>query len=140
MAMFANKGSQESLTEINITPLVDVMLVLLIVFMVTAPLLQQGLPVNLPEAKAPAIKRTKKDLIVTVQSNGKIFIGEDKTEIPIKKLEAELKGIFFNNKEKDLFIKADSELQYGTVIKIMALGKRAGANRIGMLTQPEKGS
>jgi len=130
-------GHNRVLNEINVTPFVDVILVLLIIFMVTAPLLQQGLPVNLPEAAAPALKRTKTDIIVTIKRNGDIFIGDDNTVIPIDDLEERLIGLFAAREDKDLFIKADTDLPYGTVVKVMSLAKKAGVDRIGMLTQPE---
>lgn len=87
MAMERKWGKMKSLSEINVTPLVDVALTLLIVFMITAPLLQQGLPVNLPEASAPALKRAKEDIILTVQNNGAIYIGDDKIMIPMDEIE-----------------------------------------------------
>ena len=130
-------GHSRMLSEINITPFVDVMLVLLIIFMVTAPLLQQGLPVHLPEAAAPALKRTKADVIVTVQKDAGIFIGDDRSRIPIEELEARLTAIYQANEEKDLFIKADTDIRYGLVVKVMSLAKKAGVDRIGMITQPE---
>jgi biopolymer transport protein TolR len=133
-----NGSNQRRLaSDINITPFVDVVLVLLIIFMVTAPLLQQGLPVNLPEAASPALKRTKKDVILTVQKGNKIFIGDDPTEIPLEELQGRLTAIYDIKEQKDLFIKADTDLRYGTVIKIMSIAKKAGIDRIGMITQPE---
>ncbi len=130
-------GHHRLSSEINITPFVDVMLVLLIIFMVTAPLLQQGLPVNLPQAQSQALKRTKSDVVVTVQKGGQIFIGDDQALVPIDELEARLMAIYATKQEKDLFIKADTELLYGTVIKVMSIAKKAGVDRIGMITQPE---
>lgn len=137
----ANGNSRNRmLSEINITPFVDVMLVLLIIFMVTAPLLQQGLPVNLPEAAAPALKRTKTDIILTLQAGGSVFLGDDKAPIPMEELEGRLTGIYSAKEDKDLFIKADTNLRYGAVVKVMSLAKKAGAHRIGMITQPEAGN
>jgi len=131
------KTHHTMLSEIIITPLVDVALVLLIVFMITAPLLQQGLPVNLPEAAAPALKRTKTDVIVTVQHGGRVFIGDDNTPIPLDELMGRLDAIFHSKKQKDLFIKADTDVKYGLVVKVMSAAKKAGVDRIGMITQPE---
>lgn len=133
----SGKGHHRLNPDINITPFVDVMLVLLIIFMVTAPLLQQGLPVNLPEAQAQALKRTKADIIVTVQKDGTVFIGDEATAIPIDRLEEQLTAIYATKEQKDLFIKADKDLLYGLVIKIMSIAKKAGVDRIGMMTQPE---
>lgn len=137
--MMSNQNGNHGrmLSEINITPFVDVMLVLLIIFMVTAPLLQQGLPVHLPEAQAPALKRTKADVILTLQKGGGIFLGDDKASIPPDELEGRLSAIYSAKDEKDLFIKADSDLSYGMVVKAMSLAKKAGVDRIGMITQPE---
>ena len=132
-----HKGRRQFLNEINVTPIVDVSLVLLIIFMITAPLLQQGLPVNLPKAAAPTLKRTKTDVIVTIQRDGNVFIGDDEKTIPLKDLNAELEKIYADRDNRDLFIKADAELRYGTVVKVMAIAKKAGVERIGMLTQPE---
>ncbi|HPW45304.1 MAG TPA: biopolymer transporter ExbD [bacterium] len=140
MAMERKWGKMKSLSEINVTPLVDVALTLLIVFMITAPLLQQGLPVNLPEASAPALKRAKEDIILTVQNNGAIYIGDDKIMIPMDEIEGRLSAIFSQRQQKDLFIKADTDLRYGDVIRIMSIAKKAGVDRIGMITQPEKGN
>ncbi len=130
-------GHNRALNEINVTPFVDVILVLLIIFMVTAPLLQQGLPVNLPQAAAPSLKRTKTDIIITIKKNGTIYIGDDATPVPLGDLEERLIGLYAAREQKDLFIKADTDLRYGAVIKVMSLAKKAGVDRIGMLTQPE---
>lgn len=137
MIVHTGKGHHRLVSDINITPFVDVMLVLLIIFMVTAPLLQQGLPVNLPQAQAQALKRAKTDIVVTIQKGDQIFIGDDQTVIPIDKLEEQLTAIYATKEQKDLFIKADTDLLYGTVIKVMSIAKKAGVDRIGMITQPE---
>jgi len=137
MSIRIGLSPKETLSEINITPMVDVALVLLIIFILTAPLLQQGLPVNLPEAAAPALKRTKKDVILSVQTDGKLYIGDDKVAIPMDELAARLNAIYSRRQQKDLFIKADKDLRYGTVIRVMSLSKKAGVNRIGMITTPE---
>jgi biopolymer transport protein TolR len=137
-AMAMQTGRQDKvLSEINITPFVDVMLVLLIIFMVTAPLLQQGLPVNLPEAAAPALKRSKTDVMLTIQEKGFVFLGDDRAPIPLNEVEGRLMAIYQAKIEKDLFIKADRNVRYGEVIKVMSLAKKAGVDRIGMITQPE---
>ena len=131
------KGHNRMLSEINITPLVDVALVLLIVFMITAPLLQQGMPVNLPEAAAPALKRTKTDVIVSIQGDGKVYLGDDNEVIPDDELEGRLMAIYQAKDQKDLFIKADRNVRYGKVVNVMSVAKKAGVDRIGMITQPE---
>ena len=130
-------GHNRVLNEINVTPFVDVILVLLIIFMVTAPLLQQGLPVNLPHAAAPALKRTKTDIIVTIKRDGNIYIGDDPTVVPLSELQERLTGLYAAREDRDLFIKADTDLRYGAVVKVMSIAKKAGVDRIGMLTQPE---
>ena len=136
------KTHNRMVSEIIITPLVDVALVLLIVFMITAPLLQQGLPVNLPEAAAAALKRAKTDVIVTVQKGIEgdvIYIGDENTPIPMDELMGRLSAIFQSKQQKDLFIKADTDVRYGLVVKVMSAAKKAGVDRIGMITQPELG-
>jgi len=138
MLVHKGKGGHHRLNpDINITPFVDVVLVLLIIFMVTAPLLQQGLPVNLPEAQAQALKRTKADIIVTVQKGGEIYLGDEATPVPLERLEEQLTAIYATKDQKDLFIKADKDLLYGLVVRIMSIAKKAGVDRIGMITQPE---
>lgn len=132
-----HKGHRQFLSEINVTPIVDVSLVLLIIFMITAPLLQHGLPVNLPKAAAPSLTRSKTDVIITIQRDGNIFIGDDQKTVPLKELDTELAKIYADRDNRDLFIKADADLRYGTVVKVMAIAKKAGVERIGMLTQPE---
>ncbi len=140
MGMGISNGTHDKkglLSEINVTPLVDVFLTLLIIFMITAPLLQQGMSVNLPKAAAPALKRAKTDVILSVQRDGSVYLGDDKAIIPMDEIEGRLAAIYANRETKDLFIKADTDIKYGTVVTLMSKAKKAGIDRIGMITQPE---
>lgn len=136
--MKVNGTHNKALAEINVIPFCDILLVLLIVFMITAPLMQQGLDVNLPQASSPAISREKTDIIITMRQNGEIFIGDDPAPVTTGFLEKKLGDIYENKEKKDLFIKADSDIKYGEVVKVMSIAKNAGVVRIGMVTQPEK--
>ncbi|HOX44245.1 MAG TPA: protein TolR [Myxococcota bacterium] len=134
MSMSTGSGDA-TLSEINVTPLVDVMLVLLIIFMVTAPLMQQGVEVDLPQTDAAPIDSKEQDrLVLTIQKDRKIFVGE--TEVAREELEAKLTANEKLKRDKELYLKADRELPYGVVVDIMALLKRAGVDQVGMLTEP----
>ncbi len=134
----SSNGHQDSLAEINITPLVDVILVLLIIFMVTAPLLSQGLDVRLPQASAPAIERSEQDVIMTIDREGRIFLQNDSHPFRLEDLETKITAVFQRRDKKDLLIRADQNIAYGTVVKAIALAKKAGVERIGMVTEEEK--
>lgn len=136
--MFNNHTHNKPLAEINVIPFCDILLVLLIIFMITAPLLQQGLDVNLPQASAPAMEKEKTDVILTMRKNGEIFIGDESTPFNTDTLAGKLDVIYRNKEKKDLFIKADTDIKYGEVVKVMSLAKEAGIQRIGMVTQPPK--
>jgi biopolymer transport protein TolR len=123
-----------SITEINVTPLVDVMLVLLIIFMVTAPMLQTGIDVNLPQAKAQTIPDDEGKLILTVTKDKRVFLG--KLQIPWDDVEKSLKNNAKLNADKELYLHADRGLLYGDVVKIMAAVKQAGVDKLGMVTDP----
>jgi len=123
-----------SITEINVTPLVDVMLVLLIIFMVTAPMLQTGVDVNLPQAKAQTIPDDEGKLILTVTKDKRVFLG--KLQIPWDDVEKMLKNNAKLNEDKELYLHADKDLLYGDVVKIMAAVKQAGVDKLGMVTDP----
>lgn len=125
----------ETLSEINVTPFVDVMLVLLIIFMVTAPLIQQGVDVNLPEATAKGLKSPEDPKILTIDKSGKIYF--DKHEVAMEKLRGFVAAVKENTGLEELYLKADKDVPYGTVVKVMAEIKAAGIDRLGMITLPE---
>jgi biopolymer transport protein TolR len=122
-----------SLSEINVTPLVDVMLVLLVIFMVTAPMLKMGIGVNLPQAEtqsAPA----EEGLTLTVTPDRYIHIEGQPTNIFL--LETRLRQYFFRREKKVIFIQADESLNYGYVIQIIDIAKKIGVEQVGLITEP----
>jgi biopolymer transport protein TolR len=124
-----------AISDINVTPFVDVMLVLLIIFMVTAPLIQQGIDVQLPKTQATGLPTDMEPLIVAVKRDGSIYV--QKTKVKSKELESKLTKILENRGEGEIFLRADARVNYGTVAKTLAILRRAGAKRIGMVTEPE---
>ena len=122
------------LSEINVTPMVDVMLVLLIIFMVTAPLIQQGVDVNLPAASTPAMKVDTEKLVLTITRERKAYLG--KVEIPFAKLQERLSTNAKLATDKELYLHADRSLPYGLVVEAMAAARNAGVERVGMVTDP----
>jgi biopolymer transport protein TolR len=122
------------MSEINVTPFVDVMLVLLIIFMVTAPMMIQGVEVNLPQTTAKRIKTQEDPLIITVNKKKEIFL--ETHRIKLDDLENKTKKIFENRREKDLLLKADKDVPYGFVIKVVSRVKKAGIDKLGMVTEP----
>ncbi|GAM08541.1 biopolymer transport protein ExbD [Geobacter sp. OR-1] len=123
-----------TMSQINVTPLVDVMLVLLVIFMVTAPMMQQGVQVNLPKAETKALKSPEEAIVVSIEKSGRIFI--DKNEVPQGELKTKLAAMFVNRAKKEVFLKADRDVPYGEVVKTMAEIKGAGVERLGMVTEP----
>jgi biopolymer transport protein TolR len=137
--MAASGGSgRQTLTEINVTPLVDVMLVLLIVFMVTAPLIQQGVQVKLPEARAKAIDAEEQKLVLSIRSDRALFLGtgDDAARVPLDRLEELLRANARAMKDRELYLMADRSLPYGFVVEVMATVQRAGIVNLGMITNP----
>jgi biopolymer transport protein TolR len=130
------KRNNESkpLADINVTPLVDVVLVLLIIFMVTAPMLQMGIDVNLPRVKSKSIDVTEEKLILTINSGKEIYINKNKTSIT--DLGAKLGSIFANRIDREVFMRADKNVPYGFVVEVMSEVRRAGVDRLGMITEP----
>jgi biopolymer transport protein TolR len=123
------------MSEINVTPMVDVMLVLLIIFMITAPLLAVGVPIDLPQSKAPPIQSTEEPLTITINSKGKIFLQE--TEIKYDELVPRLQAISENGYDKRVYIRGDKNVDYGTVMKVMGALKGAGFNKLNLVTDVE---
>lgn len=135
MAMSSGGGRETgTLAEINVTPLVDVMLVLLIVFMVTAPILQTGVDVTLPDAKAQTIPDETGKLIVTVTKDKRVFIG--RLEIPFADVETKLRSNAKLQADHEAYLHADTALTYGDVVKVMAAIKLAGGDKMGLITDP----
>ena len=121
-----------AMSEINVTPFVDVMLVLLIVFMVTAPLLTVGVPVDLPKTRAPAMGQDKEPLSVTVGKDGTIFL--QKLPVPLDELVPKLTAIAGNGYNQRIFVRGDQTVGYGKVMEVMGLLSAAGFTRIGLVT------
>ena len=120
------------LAEINVTPLVDVMLVLLIIFMVTAPIMQQGVDVDLPEARAQTMTNDEGKLILTVTRDKRVYLG--KMEIPFAEMEEKLKANAKVQQDREVYLHADKKLEYGVIVQVMAAMKNAGVDRLGMVT------
>ena len=133
--MSAGKGGgRATLSEINVTPMVDVMLVLLIIFMVTTPLIQQGVKVSLPETKAAPVEADEKKLVVSIDIAKRVYIGE--AEVTLAEFEEKLRTNAKAQSEKEMYLHADRDLPYGLVVDVMAAAQRAGVTNVGMITDP----
>ncbi len=122
------------MSDINVTPLVDVMLVLLIIFMVTAPMMMQGVEVDLPQTTTKSIKTKEDPMILTINKKREIFL--EKHQIKLENLEPKVKSILKYRKNKEVLLRADKDVPYGFVIEVMAGAKRAGIDKLGMVTEP----
>jgi biopolymer transport protein TolR len=126
--------NKKMMSDINVTPFVDVMLVLLIIFMVTAPMMMQGVEVNLPKTETKRIKSQEDPLILTINKKKEIFIETHK--IKLDELENKALRIFANRREKEILLRADKDVPYGFVIKVVSRIKKAGIEKLGMVTEP----
>ena len=132
--MELNRGSRRLMSEINVTPFVDVMLVLLIIFMVTAPMMMQGVDVNLPHTKTQPIASEEERLVISITGKREIYLNEYK--ISLETLQKKLETIYQNRPDRAVFLRADQSLPYGFVMEVMAAVRQSGMQRIGMVTEP----
>ncbi|WP_180375518.1 protein TolR [Mesorhizobium sp. 8] len=131
------RGRHHSLmSEINVTPMVDVMLVLLIIFMVAAPLLTVGVPIDLPDTQAKAMNSDTQPITVSINPEGKVYVQE--TEIPIEEVVPKLQAIAKTGYEERIYVRGDKVADYGTVMKVMARISAAGFKNIGLVTLQEQ--
>ncbi|RFC62954.1 protein TolR [Fulvimarina endophytica] len=130
------RGRRAPMSEINVTPMVDVMLVLLIIFMVAAPMLTVGVPINLPETQAKAINSETQPITISVDAGGTVFLND--TEIPVEDVVAKLQAIASAGYEERIFVRGDRSADYGTVMRVMALISSAGFRNIGLVTDQER--
>lgn len=131
----SSSQSRAVMSEINVTPLVDVMLVLLIMFMVTTPLMQQGIEVDLPKTASSGVAPKEDPVILTIAADGRLSI--NKNNIPFDQLEQRMKSIFGNRKNKEIYIQADQKVDYGRVAGAMAELRAAGITKLGLITLPK---
>jgi biopolymer transport protein TolR len=127
-----HKPGQTTLSEINVTPLVDVMLVLLIIFMVTAPMLQQGVDVNLPQEGGGNLDPSRERLVITLAKNERLFLNDRRIDFP--ELEQTLRQA--SGATREVFLRADKDIPFGLVVKMMAVIKQVGIERLGIVTVP----
>lgn len=130
-----SRGRRVVMSEINVTPLVDVMLVLLIIFMVAAPMMHQGIEVKLPETKSSGVTTSPEPMILSIKANREIYIGE--ARVSAANLEGKLKAIFATKKDRQIYLQADRSVDYGFVAETMAVIRAAGIYNIGLVTLPK---
>ena len=129
-----NERNGEAISQINVTPLVDVMLVLLVIFMVTAPILQQGIAVNLPRVRAGALGGEDVQLVVSVTAGGDLYLND--ARMTERNLGDKLRAILREQPQRQVFLRADAGVRYGEVMRVMSVVKEAGVEKLGMVTEP----
>ncbi|THB74289.1 MAG: protein TolR [Desulfobulbaceae bacterium] len=134
MGIQNGNGRSRLVAEINVTPLVDVMLVLLIIFMITAPMMTQGVDVDLPKTTAKSLRQEENPIVITIDKEGKISI--DQKKVIQRVLLTELSKLPQDVKDKPIYLRADKSVEYGNVVSVMADIKKAGFSKLGMITQP----
>ncbi|MEW6441797.1 MAG: protein TolR [bacterium] len=132
--MEVGNPQDQTLSQINVTPFVDVMLVLLVIFMVTAPLLQFGVEVDLPEASKKELEIPKEQVVLTIRGDESLYLNKDK--VPIEELAARLQTLYGEQSEKEIFVQADRQVSYGFVARAMGVVQDAGVNQLGLITEP----
>ncbi len=132
--MMLGGSNDQLMSDINVTPFVDVMLVLLIIFMVTAPMMMQGVNVSLPEATSKPLPAETDQLIITINKDNQIFIND--TQVTLNFLQERLKIIIENRINREVYLKADKRIAYGMVVRVMSEIKEAGVEKLGMVTEP----
>ena len=132
--MTSGGNNNTFMSDINVTPFVDVMLVLLIIFMVTAPMMTQGVDVALPEATAEPLPAEKENLMISIDNKSTIFIND--VPVTVDDLNEKLKRIMSNRSDREVYLKADKDIPYGTVVRVMSEIKLAGVEKLGMVTVP----
>ena len=130
---FETRSQNSSISQINVVPLVDVMLVLLVIFMVTAPILQQGVSVELPQAKAGALSGEEEQLVVSIDKKGTVYLNDN--SITVEELGPKLAAVVQLKPDKQVFLRADRGVPYGDVVRAMAAIKAGGVQSLGMITE-----
>jgi biopolymer transport protein TolR len=135
--MITGGNSGELMSDINVTPFVDVMLVLLIIFMVAAPMLTVGVPIELPQSQGKQLESSKEPLTISVAANGDTFIGE--TKVALEEIAEKLKAIAKNGVEEQIYVRGDQGINYGTVMKVMGRISAGGFKKVSLVTEVEDG-
>lgn len=135
MGAVAGRRHRQSMSEINVTPLVDVMLVLLIIFMITTPMMEQGIDISLPKTAASGMATNNKPFVLFIKENNKLYVAQER--VALKGLRKKLKAIFITRPDKQIYLKADKNVDYGFVAETLAEIRAAGIFNIGLVTLPK---